>query len=139
MTPSSPPAPTPYDLLVDQAEAKRKEVESLAVDGPCDTDDQCSTLVLEPTNLWWPAIPQSIDYSLVSPTANAAFTATAEYNQLALQAQALAPPNNAICACSINVSMTVLRCVARKCVRTQPWFEPSVEPAAEAQPAKRRR
>ena len=135
----SAPVPTPYDLLVDQAEAKRKEVEALAVDGPCETDDQCGTLTLEPTYVGPIAMPQWLDYSLVSPTASAAFAAAAEFNQLALQAQAIAPPNNVICACSINGSLTVLRCVARKCVRTQSWGDPIVLPASEARPARNRR
>lgn len=125
-------------MLVDQAEAKRKEVEALAVDGPCETDDQCGTLTLEPTYLGPMALQQSLDYSLVSPTATGAFAAAAEYNQLALQAQAIAPPDNSMCACMSTVWPMLLRCVARKCVRTSMWDVglPAASPARPGAPTR---
>lgn len=113
----APAVPSAYDLAVDAAEAKRREVETLAVAGPCDTDDQCGALMLDSTSVAPMVFPDELDYSLVSPTAAAAGKAVAEYNELALRARELAPPDNSICACISTNQLTSLRCVARKCVR----------------------
>ncbi|NML16073.1 hypothetical protein [Azohydromonas caseinilytica] len=124
-TASSPvagaPVPSLYDRLVDAAEAKRKEVEALAVDGPCETDNQCGTLILEPTYIGPMSKAQEIDYSLVSSTALAASVAADQYNDLARQAVAVQPPDNSMCACTTWGLPTALRCISRKCVRLYGW------------------
>jgi hypothetical protein len=105
-----------HERLRDEAAAKLLQVRALVENTPCTQSSQCSSLTLQP-QLPPCFFNERYDYSLISPTANAASAAAADYNSLSERAYALEPASNVSGSCFQNVDVTPLNCVANKCVR----------------------
>ena len=105
-----------YLALLQEAQQQKVEAIRLASDGPCSSDNQCSTLSFrEPLPPCY--FVSSTDYSLVSPTAAAASAAAANYDSLAKQAEAIAPPSNVSGSCFVNSNGLPLICLENRCQR----------------------
>jgi hypothetical protein len=113
---SGPTQEEQYQALLTQAGQSMTEAQALAAREPCNTSSQCSSLVLQSQVTPCP-FRTVIDYSLISPTAEAASAAASRYNTLQMQAKAIAPPHNTSGSCFENVDLTPLNCVSNKCVR----------------------
>jgi hypothetical protein len=91
-TSSSTPPKSAYQQAYDLASAKMAEAISLGVESPCAQVQECGLLVFKDPGSSCAYKYADYPYSLISPTAAAAQTATAEQNVLADKAIALAPP-----------------------------------------------
>ena len=92
-------APTEFETLETQANAKATETRSLAVATPCSEVSQCGKLYLQPTRGVC-AFPTPLAYSIVSATARQAEAAALAQNALAAKAFPLQPggiPVNVAC------------------------------------------
>lgn len=122
-----------YTRLADAAETKRKEVEDQAVNGPCQSDNQCALLSFN--EYAGPcAFPTSVPYLLGSATAEAVVRGTEEFNVLSSQAAA-ARPSYGMVMCAMMVRLVAPRCDTqeKKCVVGDGLVfapEPVVLPAA---------
>jgi hypothetical protein len=93
------PAPTEFEALEAQANAKAAETRTLAVATPCSEVSQCGKLYLQPTRGVC-AFPTPLAYSTVSATARQAEAAASAQNAAATQAFPLQPggiPPNVSC------------------------------------------
>jgi hypothetical protein len=115
-TPKEEPIPiqSEYERLIEEASAKRNQVEALIQDTPCTEHSHCSTLTL---NAGLPCAQREYVYSLISSTASAASAAASEFNSLSIRASALQPPSNVSTLCIESVRLQLPGCIANKCVK----------------------
>jgi hypothetical protein len=107
-----------YQLAVQQASDKQAEAISLAPASPCASVQQCGNLVfVEPNGHC--SSKSYYPYSLASATAQAAASAAADEQALALHAVDIAPPPVTPCTGPVG-ALPRLACVANTCQAAAP-------------------